>query len=74
MLLQFWATHAGVRELESVRIGDDLQENVVLVQDVSQICVTSVISHDLPQNKQRNAALKLNANHTCFTCQMLLGA
>lgn len=72
--LHVFTTHAGVCVLESIRIGDNLQENVVFVQDVGQICVTSVISHDLHQNKQRNAALQLNASRTRITCQMLLGA
>lgn len=59
-------TYTGVCVLESVRIGDDLQENVITVQEVGQICVTSVIGHDLHKIKRRNAALELNASRTRF--------
>lgn len=51
-------THTRVGELKSIGIGDDLQENVVLVEDVGQLCVTSVIRHDL--NKKNEIAM-LNA-------------
>lgn len=50
-------THAGVGELESVRIGDDLEENIVLVEDVGQLSVASIICHNLRKNNSvRNAA------------------
>ncbi len=32
---------------ETIRVGDDLQENIILVKDVGEDGVTSVISHDL---------------------------
>lgn len=49
-------------ELESIRIGDDLQENVVLVEDVGQLRVPSVIGHDLQRGKSsvKNGGVSAN--------------
>lgn len=60
LLLHCLNTHIGVGELESIRIGDDLQENVVLVEDVGQLRVTSVIGHDLHRKAKE---CHINAKH-----------
>lgn len=59
LLRHCFNTHIGVGELESIRIGDDLQENVILLEDVGQLRVTSVISHDLHKKaKEFNIKVK----------------
>lgn len=44
-------THIAVGVYETIRIGDDLQEDIIVVKDVGEDGVTSIISHDLCNRK-----------------------
>ncbi len=46
-------THVAVGVCETIRIGDDLQEDITVVKDVGEDGVTSVISHDLCNRKHK---------------------
>lgn len=49
-VLEYFNTHSRVGVLISVRVGDQLQENVKFVKDVCKSGVTSVICHDLDKD------------------------
>jgi len=44
-------THTAVGVGVTIRVGDDLQEDIIVVQDVGEDGVTSVVSHNLVDKK-----------------------